>query len=265
MPVLLALVLCACGPVAVSPGASAAASGKSGELSILAAASLGRVLEEAKAAYEATEPALRLVVSTGSSAALATQIEQGAPADVFLSADMANAERLVEGGLADGGPVVFAANALTVIAPAGNPAAIGSPADLARPGLRIVAAGEHVPVTTYATQLVANLAGLAGYPADFVAAYAANVVSREDDARAVVAKVGLGEGDAAIVYRTDAVASDALETIDVPAEANVVASYAGVVVAGSAEREAARAFLDWFAGAEGRAILARSGFLPPVR
>ena len=120
-----------------------------------------------------------------------------------------------------------------------------------------------MPITKYATQLVDNLAKDSGYPADFAAAYAANVASKEDNVKAVIAKIELGEGDAGIVYVTDAKASTKVATVDVPDAANVPATYAGVVVKASKNPEAAKAFLDWFAGPDGQAILGGFGFLPP--
>ncbi len=237
--------------------------GRSVDLTIYGAASLKAALELTKTAYEAAVPGTTITLSTDSSAALETQIEQGAPADVFLSADTANPEKLVAAGLADGDAVIFAGNELTLIVPADNPAGITTPADLARAGVKVIAAGDEVPITKYATQLVGNLAGEAGYPGDFVAAYSANIVSREDNVKAVVAKIELGEGDAGIVYVTDAMASTGVGIVEVPASANVPASYAGVVVKASANADAARAFLDWFAGPDGQAILSGFGFLPP--
>lgn len=248
-------------PTATAPAGSAAASG---DLTLYAAASLTAVLAKVQTVYEAAHPGVTLTISPGSSAALETQIEQGAPADVFLSADTANPQKLVSKGLAAGAPGTYTRNLLTVIVPATNPAGITTPADLARPGVKIIAAGDSVPITKYATQLVANLARQPGYPADFVAAYTANVVSREDDVSAVVAKIALDEGDAGIVYVTDAKTSTQVRTILVPAAANVPATYAGVVVKGSQHAAAAQAFLDWFAGPAGQAILASFGFLPPA-
>jgi molybdate transport system substrate-binding protein len=166
-------------------------------------------------------------------------------------------------GLAAGDPLKFAGNLLTVIVPTANPAAIQGPADLAKPGIKIIGAGATVPITKYATMLVANLAKQTGYPADFVARYNANVVSQEDNVAAVVSKVELGEGDAAIVYVTDAKTSTKVTPIAVPADANVLATYAGVVVKASKNAGAAQAFLTWFAGPDGQAILASFGFLPP--
>jgi molybdate transport system substrate-binding protein len=241
----------------VTPSAVAA-----NPLTIYGAASLKGVLDQMKTAWEAENPGSKLTISTDSSGALETQIEQGAPADVFLSADTSNPKKLVDKGLADGGAVNFAGNVLTIIVPPANPAGVSSPADLAKSGLKVIAAGDDVPITKYAAQAVANLARLSGYPADFVARYTANIASKEDNVKAVVSKIELGEGDAGIVYITDAAASDKVDTDDVPAEANVPATYAGVVVKASRNQDAAKAFLDWLAGPAGQAILAKFGFLP---
>ena len=233
------------------------------ELVVYGAASLKGVLEAAKSAYETANPGVNVTISTDSSSTLETQIEQGAPADVFLSADATNPTKLLDAGLAEGAAVTFARNKLTIIVPADNPAGIRTPADLARAGIKIIAAGDEVPITRYATQLVGNLATEAGYPADFAARYTANIASKEDNVKAVVAKIELGEGDAGIVYLTDARASTTVKAIDVPDSANVPATYTGLVVRASANPAAARAFLEWFAGPDGQAILGGFGFLPP--
>ena len=267
--VLLALALAACSSSSSTPSAAASAasqapaSAAAGGLTILGAASLKDVLAKAKTAYEAANPGTTLTISTGSSSALETQIEQGAPADVFLSADTANPKKLVDKGLAAGDPVTFAGNKLTVIVPSDNPAGITSPADLAKPGVKVIAAGDDVPITKYANQLVANLAKESGYPADFAARYTANIASKEEDVKSVVGKIELGEGDAGIVYVTDAKASDKVKSIDVPADANVPATYQGVAIKASQHADAAKAFLTWFAGPDGQAILSQFGFLPP--
>ncbi len=259
--VALALAFSAC-----TSGASAGTSLTSARrtsLTIYAAASLKTVLMSAEAAYEDATPGVAFTTSTDSSAALETKIEQGAPADVFLSADMWNPQKLVEAGLAAGGLVTVAANVLVVIVPNSNPAGIRSPADLAKAGIKIIAAADSVPISGYAKQLVANLAREPGYPASFASAYSANIVSKEDNVAAIVAKIELGEGDAGIVYATDARASTKVSTIAVPAAANVPATYAGAVVKASANTGAAAAFLAWLAGPEGQAVLTRFGFLPP--
>ena len=216
-----------------APTDSSPSSGTGTQITVFAAASLSSPLADAKAAYEAANPGIMLVITPDSSAALETQIEQGAPADVFLSADTANPQKLVDGGFAQGIAVVFAGNELTIVIPTDNPAGISSWRDLAKDGLKVIAAGEEVPITKYATQLVDNLAAQPDAPAGFANAYAANIVSREENVKALIAKIELGEGDAGIVYVTDAAASTKVETIDVPGDANVPATYAGVVVKAS--------------------------------
>jgi len=242
---------------------SDAPSTASAALTVYGAASLKGVLDKVKTTYEAANPGTTLTISTDSSTTLETQIEQGAPADVFLSADTTNPKKLVDKGLAAGAAVTFAGNKLTIIVPTANPAAITSPKDLAKTGVKAIAAGDAVPITKYATQLVANLAKESGYPADFAAKYTANIASKEDNVKAIVAKIELGEGDAGIVYVTDAKASTKVTTVDVPDAANVPATYAGVVVKASKNAAAAQAFLTWFAGPDGQAILGSFGFLPP--
>jgi molybdate transport system substrate-binding protein len=232
--------------------AAACTPSATGQLTVYAAASMTNVTGPLATAWAADHPAVGLTFATGSSAALRVQIEQGAPADVFLSADLANAQALVDDGLANGPVDSFAGNSLAVVVPAGNPAGIATPADLARPGVCIIAAGPNVPVTVYAEQAVALLAGLRGYGAEFPGRYEANVCSREDNVAAVVGKVQLGEGDAAIVYATDATAATDLTTIPIPAAANVVAEYGAVVVQASSSAGLAGNFLTWLTGEQGQ-------------
>ncbi len=273
--VLVAFVTACSGPGATgSVGAASAdapsmaptsgASVEAVELTVYGAASLKGALDAVKAAYRMAAPGVTLTIATDASSTLRTQIEQGAPADVFLSADQKNPETLVEKGLADGAAVDFAGNTLTVIVPPANPAGIGRPADLAKPGVKVIAAGADVPITKYTTQVVANLAGLSGYPAGFAASYQANVVSKEDNVKAIVAKIELGEGDAAIVYATDAMASTKVATVPIPPGADVPATYSGVVVKASASTTSAHAFLTWLAGPDGQTVLGTFGFLPPT-
>lgn len=260
---LATLAAVAFAPRAPVDDAPPRSSSEASELTIYGAASLKGALETARTAYAAAVPGTTLLLATDSSAALATQIQQGAPADVFLSADATNPRQLADAGLTDGAPVAFARNQLTIIVPTANPAGIVSPADLARPGVHIIAAGDAVPITGYAQQVIDALARETADAPGFVAAYASNIVSREDNVKAVVAKIELGEGDAAIVYATDAVASRRVEIIPIPDSANAIATYEGIVVETSERLMAARSFLDWFAGPAGIAILAQFGFLPP--
>jgi molybdate transport system substrate-binding protein len=267
-----ALVLAACAPSASpspsppapsSAPASAPASVEPFELTVFGAASLTDALAEIESVYEAERPGANLVIATDSSAALRTQIEEGAPADVFLSADSAHPAALAEAGLASSDPVRYAGNSLALVVPGGNPAGIESPVDLATPGVLVIAAGPEVPITAYTAEVVANLAALPGYPANFAEAYAANVASEEENVRAVLNRIELNEGDAGFVYETDALASDAVTVVDIPEEANTAATYAGCVIAASEHLAEAEAFLAWLTGPDGQSILAEFGFVAP--
>jgi len=277
-PVLLAaLLVAACGGGSATPSAaastaasgapSAAASsapsvGTATELQIYAAASLKSVLAKVKTAYEAANAGITITVSTDSSTALETKIEQGAPADVFLSADTANPQKVVDKGLASGTVVKFAENRLTVIVPPANYAGITTPADLAKTGVKIIACADGVPIQKYTTQWLAKVAALPAYGADFPAKFTANVVSHEDNVGAIVTKIGLGEGDAGIVYITDAKASTySVTTIAIPSDENVTAAYGGVVVKASKSVDAATAFLTWLVSPAGQQIFSAAGFI----
>jgi molybdate transport system substrate-binding protein len=272
---LLAALLAGCGgstpasnPVADpgTPGATADRNAAAGrfELTIFAAASLRDAFGAAKSSYEASHPGVGITFSFDGSGALRTQLEEGAPADLFASADEVNPRLLVDAGLAGGSPVAFAGNRLALVVPTGNPAGISSPFDLSRPGVRLVGAARTVPITAYAEQMLDRLAGLPGASPGFAAAVDANVVSREDNVRAVLAKVELGEGDAAIVYASDVTAAGAaVQAIPIPDGANIPVTYAAVVLREAPHREAATAFLAWLAGPEGQAILTRFGFTAP--
>ena len=247
---------------AASGDASASAASPAA-LTVFAAASLKKAFGEIKAAYEAARPGTTLTFSFDASSTLETQIEQGGPADVFASADTKNPQKLVDGGFASGPVTPFAGNVLTVVVPSANQARITSPLDLARPGIKVIAAGDGVPITGYASQLLDNLAKQAGYPADFADKVAANIVSKEDNVAAVLSKIELGEGDAAIAYETDARDTASVASIAIPAAASVPVTYGAVTTKVSPHPDAAADFVTWLTGPEGQAILARHGFLPP--
>jgi molybdate transport system substrate-binding protein len=252
--VLLALVLLAPAGCGGRPGGEV-------ELTIYGAASLDGALTEAGNAYESDVP-VSLAVGFDSSSAIRIKIEQGALAvDVFASADTANPQALVDAGLAIGPVTPFARNRLAIVVPTDNRAAIHDPRDLARQGVRIVGAGEAVPISMYVEACLAKLAALPGYPAGYAAAVEANVVSREDNVRAALTKVELGEADAAFVYVTDATASDAVAVVEIPDSANVEAVYGAVAISGSRHPAEAAAFVAWLAGPRGAAVLTRFGFL----
>jgi molybdate transport system substrate-binding protein len=269
--IVAAVVVSACSSTGATsspsgaPSAAASAevaSGAAGELTVYAASSLTAGFKDLATAYTAAT-GTAVTLSFDASSALEAQVEQGAPADILASADTTNPAKLVTAGLAAGLPVAFAGNALTIIVPATGTPVVAAPADLAKSGVKVIAAGDAVPITKYATQLIANLAKQPNYPANFLAAVTANIASKEDNVKGIVSKVELGEGDAGIVYVTDAQASTKSKMVDVPKAANVPATYAAVAVKASKNLAAAQAFLTWLKGAEAQAILAKYGFLPP--
>ena len=244
------------------PGSGGPSQSSGGELVVYAAASLADVFHGLAPAYEEAHPGVHVVLASDSSGALRTRIEQGAPADVFAAADTENPARLQRAGLTRGSPVAFARNRLAIVVPTDNPARIRDPADLARAGVRIVAAAEGVPITAYATEFLGRLAAMPGAPADLVARVQANVVSREDNVSAVLARVELGEGDAGIVYETDARAAKNVRSVAIPDEANVYAVYAAVTLPRAQGSPAAEDFVEWLRGARAQTILRAAGFLP---
>ena len=240
------LVAAVCAGLAVLP----AASGKSitPRLTVLAASSLTDVLPRL---------APGILYSFGGSNALATQIEQGAPADVFASANTSLPAKLHARGLVER-PLPFTRNALVVVVPASNPGRITSVRDLARPGVSVDVANASVPVGGY-TQKVLERLGLAKQ-------VNANIVSRETDVRSVLTKVSLGQADAGFVYATDArTVAKKVHVIRIPASAQPDVTYAIAVVTKSTHQAAARALVSRLRSKSGQALLARYGFLPLTR
>ena len=180
---------------------------------------------------------------------LVTQVEQGAQADVFASADTANMDKLKADGFVSGEPKVFAHNQLEIVVAAGNPKGITSLADLARPGVLYISAGPTVPAGKYAAQALAK-AGVTVHPR-----------SLETDVKSVVSKIELGEADAGIVYTTDVKAAGSEVTgVQIPDAYNVVATYPIVEVKGAKNSAAAAGFIAFVLSAEGQAKLATFGF-----
>jgi molybdate transport system substrate-binding protein len=230
-------------------------------LTVFAAASLTDAFTEIGEAFEASRPGDRVVFSFAGSQNLRTQIEQGAGADVFASANATEIDTLIDGGLVqEGAPEPFVTNQLVVVMPAGNPAGIASLADLAEPGVKIVLAAEEVPAGKYARQVLDNLNATLG--TDYKDRVLANVVSNDTDIRQVLARVQLGEADAGIVYVSDTVAAPGLRKLEFPADANAVAQYPIAPLAQSSDPELATAFIDFVLSPEGQAILEKWGFMP---
>jgi len=252
--------------VAAAAGLSTGAGGSRDgeELTVFAAASLTEAFTELGLILERAQPGTRVRFNFAGSQQLAVQIEQGAGADVFASADQSWMSYVRERDLVSGESQVFAGNRLVVIVPKANPGRVVRLEDLTRRGLKLVLAAEAVPAGRYSREAVKNLARAPGFPPDFAERVLANAVSEEENVKAVVAKVRLGEADAGLVYRSDVTPAVAphLRVLEIPGDYNVVASYPIAVLRDAGHPEAARAFLALVLGAEGQRVLQRHGFIP---
>jgi len=175
-----------------------------GTLTVFAAASLTESFTEIKSIFEKAHPGVTVQYNFGGSPTLVTQLTQGAPADIFASADEPNMTNAVKGGVIAGAPQTFVKNKLVIIVPKDNKAGITTPKDLAKPGIKFDTTQPSVPVGAYTQTALDNFSKLPDYGADFKAKVNANTVSQEDNVKAIVQKVQLGEADAGIVYTTDA-------------------------------------------------------------
>ena len=234
-------------------------------LTVFAAASLSDAFQRLGTTFERDHPGVRVELNLAGSQQLALQLMLGARADVFASADLRWMQAVRDSALVDGEPLIFARNRLVVLLPRANPAHLAGLADLARPGVKLVVAAQAVPVGRYTRELLDRLAGSPGFPADFRARVEANVVSLEENVKAVVAKVALGEADAGVVYGSDVTPDLRPRTrrIEIPARYNVTAEYPVAVLRGSRHPDLARAFVALLGSAVGDSALSRAGFLPP--
>ncbi len=251
--------------LAILAGLSACGSATSAptQVNVFAAASLTDAFQAAAHAFQAEHPELEIVLNTAGSQQLAQQIIAGAPADVFASANIKQLQVLADAGLVDAATqAIFASNRLTIIVPAQSSVSITGLASLAQPGLRLVLAAEAVPVGQYSREVLQKARAV--YGAEFPAAVLANVRSNEQNVRAVLSKVALGEADAGIVYTTDAASSKDVALIDIPDALNVVAVYPLTRVRTSAHPEAAKQFVDYLLSPAGQAILRSYGFGAPA-
>jgi molybdate transport system substrate-binding protein len=225
-------------------------------LDVYAASSLTEAFGEIERAFETVHPDVDVRVTYAGSQILRLQIEQGAPADVFASANPDHMQALVDGGLVDRAGT-FARNELVVIVPLANPAGIESFAELPL-AERIVIGTEQVPAGRYAREVLQRASQQLS--SDFGPRVLDRVVSQESNVRLARAKVELGEADAAIIYRTDAEASTRVEVVSIPEGIGVEASYViGEVTDGGSGRDA-RAWVDFVLSAEGGDVLRRHGF-----
>ena len=256
---LLLLLLPGCQPAGGEPAAEAEPT----TLNVFAAASLAGAFSEIGAAFSAATPGATVVFNFAGSNQLATQIAQGAPADVFASANAAQMTVAVKSGRVDAGATqLFVTNRLVVVVPADNPAGIESLPDLATPDTLIVLAAEEVPAGRYALEFLDRAAADAAFAGGFKEAVLANVVSYEENVRGVLNKVALGEADAGIVYASDLVGVADVSALTIPDALNVVAEYPIAPLNDSAQPAAAAAFVAFVLSAEGQGILDNYGFGP---
>ncbi len=254
----LALWLLACAPVL----GAGCASGHT-TLVVYAASSLTEAFTAIGAEFEERHAGVRVTFNFAGSQALATQIEHGAGADLFASADAVDMDRLQENGLLAADPVVFSENRLVVAVPAANPAELSNLLDLARPGVRIIVGQENVPIGRFTRQVLANLSADAAYGSAFQEAVLANVRSEELNVRQVLAKVALGEADAGFVYVSDVSGSSAtVKTLEIPEHANVTAEYPIALLASAKEEALARRFMEFLRSEIARDILRQAGLQP---
>jgi molybdate transport system substrate-binding protein len=241
-----ALALAACGGNDEPSGGS---SGSSNEIKVFAAASLTAAFTELGQQYTSANGGTKVTFNFAGSQALATQIQQSAPADVFASADLANMDKVKD---LVGTPKSFASNLLAIVVEKGNPKGVEGLEDLGNSDLKVVLAAEDVPAGRYAKQVL-DKAGVSVTP-----------VSQEDNVKAVVTKVSLGEADAGIVYVTDVAAGgDKVEGVDIPETENVLATYPIATVKAGKAQDKAQAFVDLVRSDQGQRVLEQFGFLPP--
>ena len=249
---------------AVILGASALAGAADDELTVFTAASLTGAFSEIGQLYE-NETGMSVAFNFDGSQALRTQIENGAYADLFASANKRHMNALRDGGLINNSSmVVFTRNRISLIIPRDNPAKISNLSDLARPGLKIVMGTKDVPVGDYALQIIDKLGNDSAYGPDYRAAVLANVISQETNVNYVVTKVALGEADVGFAYVSDITEdmADKVDKIDIPDEFNVIAEYPMAIMQESKYPARSQDFVNLVTSDRGKAILERYGFSP---
>jgi molybdate transport system substrate-binding protein len=220
-----------------------------GTINVFAAASLTAAFKDEGSAFQVKHPNAAVTFNFAGSASLVTSINNGAPADVFASADTPNMDKVMKAGNVTGEAANFATNKLQIVIPAGNPKGIKGLADLANPSTVVILCAPTVPCGNYANQALTK------------AGVKVTAKSQEQDVNAVVSKVSLGEADAGIVYLTDVKAAGAkVQGVDIPDEQNVVAVYPIATVKGGSNPTGGYAFIDFVLSSPGQAILANYGF-----
>jgi molybdate transport system substrate-binding protein len=229
-----------------------ASAGVTGEINVFAAASLTGAFEQIGKDFQAANPGTTVTFNFAGSSLLATQINEGAPADVFASAAPANMKVVTDAGNGEGTAQVFVKNQLVIAVPKGNPAGVKGLADLTKADVKVALCAEQVPCGAAAKKALAA-AGVTITP-----------VTQEQDVKAALSKVTLGEVDAALVYRTDAKASaDDVDGIEFPESAGAINEYPIVVLKDAANKAGAQAFVDYVLSDQGEAVLTEAGFQAP--
>ena len=249
---LIASLIAACG---ASPD-------RAEPLTVFAASSLTDAFSEIGTKFGDTHPGVKVIFNFAGSQQLRQQLEQGARADVFASANNKEMDAAIKSGLIiSGTPQVFVRNRLAVIVPKDNPGNVQSLPDLARPGLKIVLAASNVPVGGYALAALDKMNQQFG--ATFSSTVLSNVVSFEDNVRQIVAKIQLGEADAGIVYTSDVTpaAAEKVTTIDIPDPFNVIASYPIASLTSAPQPDLAADFITYVMSPDGQSILKKWGFM----
>lgn len=250
--------------------ASGSAVGTSGEateekgatLTVFAASSLTDAFGELAGVFEKANPGVEVQTSFAGSSVALNQLKQGAPADVFASADPLKMDSAVENGLMAGSPKTFARNREVVITPERNPAGIKDFKDLAKPGVKLVLAQDGVPAAEYAEQILGKADNR--YGGDFRRKVVSNLVSREADVRVAVNRVALGEADATFGYSSDVTPDieDRVEVVVIPEGLNVVATYPIGALKGSKNSTLSQKWIELVLSDEGQRVLRKWGFEP---
>ncbi len=251
LPGFIAVLTVAAMTTGCSLSESDSNTGDSG-VTVFAAASLKSTFTELGAQFEEDNPGTTVSFNFAGSSDLVSQLSQGAPADVFASADTANMAKAVEAGLVSGEPVDFAANTLVIVTPPGNPRGIASFADLARSDSQVVVCAPQVPCGS-ATEKVERATGVTLTP-----------VSEESAVTDVLGKITSGQADAGLVYVTDASgAGDKVTVVPFPESSSAINTYPIAVLRGAADSTAAAKFVGLVTGSRGREVLSAAGFAAP--
>lgn len=232
-------------------------------LIVFAAASLTNAFEEIASGFEAANPGVDVLFNFAGSSDLVAQLSEGAPADVFASANGRQMQAARDAGRIAGWASTFAQNRLVLIVPVDNPATITTLSDVSREGISLVVAAEGVPIRDYTNTVLDRLAADPNYGDTYREAVLANIVSEEQNVRQVAAKVALGEADAGFVYASDVTPdiSDQVIAIDIPDALNTIATYPIAVTNDSAQPELAQAFIDYLLSDAGQDVLVAWNFI----